>query len=319
MTLVNSAPYDASMGVRVLADDRAALESPAAMRTRMTERGVVHLPSLLDRSRVREVAAAVSDVLVEHGWVRDTTTLEATDQVRVPGQPGFAPVYAALQSIEALHRLVFEPRLFEVVGLLFDEPVFVHPGKVVRVTPRDPEGVRRTRPHQDFSLLQTTPDTVTAWIPLVECPTERGGLALLPGSHRQGFRRPTGKLVDGEYDIFLDGADEESGWESADFQPGDVVLVHGLTVHAALPNRSGSCRISMDSRFQSVADPLVAATLNPNRAAEMPPWEDLTAAWETREWIEVPESVRVHRHPAGTTLEDVLDALVVPPSRFVPS
>lgn len=301
-----------------LQDRSALLGDHEALRVLMGDEGVILLRGVLDLAALGAVRDAIGTVLAGAGWTTDSTTLAATPSVRSPGQPGFGEVYAQVQAFEAVHRLVFDTALPDVVAGLFDEDVFVHPGKVVRMMPPDPGGAIRTRPHQDFPVLQTTADTVTCWTPLVPCPPALGGLMLRPGSHRDGYLEPDGEGF-GPYPVFLAVSDDEPGWATTTYEPGDVVLFHGLTVHASLPNTTDRLRLSMEFRFQSVADPIMAATLRPNRASEVPPWDVLTDGWSTRRWVEAPPGVEVVRPGAGTTFDELLRDLTVPPSRFVSS
>ncbi len=306
------------MDVESLRDSAELIGDPGALRAVMREDGVVFLRGVLDPTEIESVRDSVMNVLDAGGWTTDPNSLQATAAARSPGQPGFGNVYKQIQSIEAVHRFVFDSPLPALVGSLFDEDVFVHPGKVVRVAPPDPDGSVRTQPHQDFAVLQTTSDTITCWWPMVSCPPERGGLMVRPGSHRGGYVQPDGKGY-GPYPVFLAVGGDEPGWATTTFEPGDVLLFHGLTVHASLPNTTTQFRLSMEARFQSVADPIMAATLRPNRPREIPDWPSLTDGWSSTAWVEAPPEVEVVRPPAGTTFDQLLRELTVPPSRFVDS
>ena len=52
-----------------------------------------------------------------------------------------------------------------------------------------------------------------------------------------------------------DDVPEDRPWAGADYEPGDVLLVHCLTLHRALPNRdpAGQLRLSADFRFRPEA------------------------------------------------------------------
>jgi len=83
----------------------------------------------------------------------------------------------------------------------------------------------------------------TSWVPLGEVPRSLGGLAVQPGSQR-GNRvryRPLAHL--------------ESGWVTTDYEPGDVLVFHCLTTHAALPNRESRMRFSAEYRWQLADQP----------------------------------------------------------------
>jgi ectoine hydroxylase-related dioxygenase (phytanoyl-CoA dioxygenase family) len=81
-------------------------------------------------------------------------------------------------------------------------------------------------------------DMLTTWIPLADVPAALGGLAVRPGGHRERPRQP--RLLNGT----------ERRWASTDYRPGDVIIFHCLTPHAALPNTGRRLRLSADCRWQ---------------------------------------------------------------------
>jgi hypothetical protein len=84
---------------------------------------------------------------------------------------------------------------------------------------------------------------LTTWVPLAEVPAVLGGLAVRPGGHRDKPRRP--RLLTGT----------ERGWETTDYCPGDVIIFHCLTPHAALPNTGHQLRLPADFRWQQPSHP----------------------------------------------------------------
>ena len=89
----------------------------------------------------------------------------------------------------------------------------------------------------------TLPSRSTTWIPLADVPVELGGLAVRPGGHRERPRQP--RLLSGG----------ERGWATTDYRPGDVIIFHCLTPHAALPNAGRRLRLSGDFRWQQPGRP----------------------------------------------------------------
>jgi ectoine hydroxylase-related dioxygenase (phytanoyl-CoA dioxygenase family) len=84
-----------------------------------------------------------------------------------------------------------------------------------------------------------------AWLPLVPCPPELGGLALAPGTHRAGLLPHEGEHGEAGIRTSLGAR-----WATGELEPGDVVLFHGLTVHCALLNTTQDrVRLSCDYRF----------------------------------------------------------------------
>ncbi len=101
------------------------------------------------------------------------------------------------------------------------------------------------------------------WIPLGDCPRERGGLAYLEGSHHwvmAGEREGTLKMPAASITAGLPGlADErDARWLVTDHEVGDVVVHSAHVVHAALDNtdRQGTMRLSTDIRYQWLSEPI---------------------------------------------------------------
>jgi ectoine hydroxylase-related dioxygenase (phytanoyl-CoA dioxygenase family) len=54
-----------------------------------------------------------------------------------------------------------------------------------------------------------------------------------------------------------DGVIPDDAWATTDYFPGDVLVLNPFTPHASMPNRSNRCRVTLDTRIQSAADPRV--------------------------------------------------------------
>ena len=119
----------------------------------------------------------------------------------------------------------------------------------------------------------------TAWMPLGDCPVEKGGLTVAAGSHDRGildFRVGTGP---GGMEI---DAPADCPWVGGDFRAGDVLLFTDTTVHMALPNRSAELRLSMDARYQRAGDPVAELSLRPY--ANLFTWEEVYAGWRSERY-----------------------------------
>lgn len=265
------------------------------LRAALRRDGYLLLRQLLPPDAVEEVGADVAGVLADAGWLSDLDTLAPAIPPVRQGDPGYLDIYRRVWALESLHRLANEPALYGVARRITADKVFLHPAKVARLAFPDQSARHHTEPHQDFALLSATPDVLTTWIPLVDCPVGRGGLSVLAGSHRRGFVRP-----EPGNSIFLPSVVDEDGWVTTDYRVGDVVLFHGWTIHAGLPNRSSSLRLSLDCRYQSVEEPVRPFVLQPHLGGR---WEDVTRGWSTTRWLEVPPDLTLERMP-GNTLEE---------------
>ena len=101
--------------------------------------------------------------------------------------------------------------------------------------------------HYDYGVSGVQ-DMLTSWIPLMDIPVRIGGLAVQPGGHLG--RRPPRPL-----------SETEPGWATTSYEPGDAIIFHCLTPHAALPNRGSALRISGDFRWQRVGQPAPAEVI----------------------------------------------------------
>jgi putative sterol carrier protein len=177
--------------------------------------------------------------------------------------------------------------------------VFTHPRKVGRlVWPNSMSTTPGIYVHQDF-VVEGVPDMFTSWVPLVDCPAELGGLAILTGSQNHGIVARLGQV---------DPADD--AWAGTDYRVGDVLVFHCLTAHGALPNRTTALRLSVDYRWQSAGTPLPADALKPHLLGSIPDWDELAADWRTRAWITPPPELTIVERTGG-------ESCTVPPSGFV--
>ncbi len=219
----------------------------AALRRRLADDGYLYLRGLLRPADVRAAYDGVRAELSLGGW---------TDGDGHPAGPQRAltirdalndPSFRAAVASRGLNRLPYLPALRAVVRLILGAAAFSYPAKVLRtVYPEPPSKVTRGRYiHQDFAVSGVQ-DMLTTWLPLMDIPASLGGLAVLPGSHLGPPQRPRLLRAD------------EPGWATTDYRPGDVLLFHCLTSHAALPNHADRLRISADFRWQAADQPAPA-------------------------------------------------------------
>jgi hypothetical protein len=155
----------------------------------------------------------------------------------------FADVgYRRILADAAFNKIPFVGPLPELMRQILGPTGFCYPLKFPRIVypaamvPRQPGNVI----HKDYKCVQ---DMFTTWVPLGSVPRSLGGLAVQPGSQRSTRvrYRPLNHL--------------ERGWVTADYEPGDVLVFHCLTTHAALPNREERMRISAEYRWQLADQP----------------------------------------------------------------
>lgn len=276
--------------------------------------GMAHVRSFIDPADIAALAGAVSQTLEALGWARPASLQPG----RCPGfgDVGFAAGYAQIQGLELFHRLACDPRLTGLMSALLGGPVFAHPNRQLRITlPDAPDRQFHTRPHQDFPVFRVAADVLTAWIPLHACDDQRSSLRILRGSHREGYIRPAD--FGDSRGVYVDVPPDDSRWVKLSCEPGDVIVFHGFTVHAAGPNRTNLLRLSAVYRYQRCDDPLLAGLQLPHGSPEVPGWPDLTSHWSSAEWVKVPAGVTIVNDQVGRPSQQALRELSAPPSRLL--
>jgi hypothetical protein len=265
--------------VRELVDSLALQADQAGLRQRLAEDGYLFFRRLLRPADVQAAHDSVRAELTLGGWTRTTRSPAGPRRTTGVREALDDPSFRAALASRGLNRLAYLPALRGLVRLILGAGAFCYPVKVLRVEyPDQRVAVTRSRHvHQDFGISGVQ-DMLTTWLPLMDIPPQLGGLAVLPGSHLGPPQRP--RLL----------PPDEPGWATTDFRPGDVLLFHCLTAHAALPNHADRIRISADFRWQAADQPAPAELVlrpaaegYPRRGGEAELYSALLAAepwWE---------------------------------------
>jgi len=222
-----------------LADSMALRDDPAALGRQLAADGYLFFRGLLPAADVRAAADAVLAALRGGGWV-DERGIPSAGRRALNVRDAFGdPAFRTAVTSPAFNRIPYLGQLRQLIRLILGPRAFSYPVKVLRaVYPERLPGVARGRyVHQDYAVSGVQ-DMLTTWVPLMEIPVQLGGLAVRRGSH---LGPPLPPRVLGR---------DERGWATAHYQPGDALVFHCLTSHAALSNRSASLRLSGDFRWQ---------------------------------------------------------------------
>ena len=200
------------------------------------------LRGLLPAAQVRAAGEMVAAALQTGGWTAAGSPL--LGQAAGPQEAMADPAYRTAVLSLAFNALPYMGPLRGTVRRILGPEAFSYPVKVLRaVAPESPaERTRGRYIHCDY-MGSGVQDMLTTWVPLAEVPAVLGGLAVRPGGHRDKPRRP--RLLTGT----------ERGWGTTDYCPGDVIIFHCLTPHAALPNTGHQLRLSADFRWQQPSLP----------------------------------------------------------------
>lgn len=262
------------------------LNDPQGLREKAEREGYLFFKGLVPRAVVLEVRRQILSILDKRGYldrsyplldgVTDPDAIHrlSAEDVAWNGVGVPEDVYREVQQLEAFHALAHEPGLLKLYETLFGEAAFPHPRNIGRIM-LPHQGLKATPSHQDFLHIQGAEQTWTCWMPLGDAPRELGSLSILEGSHNAGLLGVTDAPGAGGLESILCNLDYE--WVAGDYEAGDLVTFHSLTVHKAMPNLlPNRVRLSADMRFQPVGQPIEPRSLVPHGPFE---WSELYAGW----------------------------------------
>ena len=265
--------------MRPFLDSTDISDQPSELNTRMQRDGYLFIRGLLPPDALESLRLQMIGIARDAGWVDRDSPLEKgvanLDRFCVEPEPKYMQVYEHFYRLEEFHAVQHHPSLLGLVEGLAGEPVMPHPRIIGRII--FPQREAYTTPaHQDFVAVQGAVDTYTAWIPLSDVPPQLGGLQLAAGSHLSGVYDFRPALGAGGLEI----VDPLAGrWVNTPFEQGDVLLFHSMTAHKGLPNTTDILRLSLDARFQRIADPIEAGCLEPHSQPNS--WEKIYADWSS--------------------------------------
>jgi len=238
--------------VRPLEDATPRLGDPAALRAAIERDGYLFVRGLAPLEYVVRLRRLILEHAQRVSWLDPTAPIDhahVRSDLRIGDYqvPEWMALQARLQTSAELWDVGDAPAVHRLLTTTFGRPSFLYLGmNTCRVVSPHPE--LAARPHQDAHYVRTLGDFATVWVPLGDCPTRLGPLAIWPGSHRRGLRPHHGVgIVDGGVDM---DDETEAVWHSADFAIGDAVVLTRHVIHCSLPNASDhTLRLSVDLRY----------------------------------------------------------------------
>jgi 1-deoxypentalenic acid 11beta-hydroxylase len=241
-----------SLGSFRVAND--LLDRPDRLKALLAEEGYLFFRAGLDLDEVLSVKRDLVDALAKQGVVKPGATepvwtgagLDRIDDV-------------ALYSLSSYQELS-EGSARRLAERVFGEPAFMFKNPNIRYSLPD-HSQYVTPAHQDRFFIRGTTTFCTLWIPLMHLDESMGGLVVAAGSHKRGLREHAEQ--EDVYSYVFKGrrqkgvrlAEIDEPGLTAEYQPGDALLFHNLTLHWALPNRSDRIRLSIDTRAQPATAP----------------------------------------------------------------
>lgn len=270
------------------------LDDAETLRARLAEDGYLFLRGLLPRQTILDVRARLLDKAQQGGWLAENSPIAAGIANRTAAckdpEPRYLSVFRNLWSDEALHRLRIDPAVLALFDRIFGERALAHPMFVQRnIFPHSESFDFTTGIHQDRVHIGGA-TSFAMWMPLGDCPREMGSLAVAAGSHAAGILPTKVGSGAGGMDIAVP---IPGTWVTGDFSAGDALIFQDVTVHKALPNRTGCIRMSFDARYQKLSEPIADVNLVPYAGCGS--WEEVYAGWSSREgqyyWKDLPLTV----------------------------
>lgn len=185
---------------------------------------------------------------------------------------------ARIYRLEALHSFVRHPDVrSRMSALLGTDDILLHPNIVPRVVfPKSGIEIRPSNQHQDHTAFQGTRAALTCWLPLHECTTADGVVAVAVGSHTKG-RYLFGPAPGGGIEI---QAPSDLTWHVGDVARGDALFFFATTLHRTVPNSSTRLRLSLDFRYQAACEPACAPYFCDHAIVVDEPWGEVCRHFE---------------------------------------
>ncbi len=267
-----------------LRDSRDIADSPDAIRQRMAEDGYLFLPGILDREKLQEARAVITDRLASEGLLDPnypSNEAVARKDLNITFRPDLA------QNNPPLEHVLYDGAMMAFYERFFGEPVRHYDFTWFRATGPGNNAL----PHCDVVYMgRGTFDVLTAWTPLADIALEDGVLAILEGSHLKRdllsdyLKRDVDtycengpnaqKIASGEMSWEWNGVLDPDApalrqwlggrWLTSEFRMGDLLTFTMGTVHASFDNKSDKIRLSSDSRYQRLSEPADERWIGPN-------------------------------------------------------
>jgi ectoine hydroxylase-related dioxygenase (phytanoyl-CoA dioxygenase family) len=172
-------------------------------------------------------------------------------------------LYDAVRKLPAYFAIAAAPQIWSLVSRCMgtDLPGWYAQGSGIRMD-HPGEDTYLSPWHQEYPTHLGSLDMLVLWIPIVPVDETVGSVIFCPGSHRGGLM-PV--YLDDPLNAGRNGskATEIADLErhlrrypetSIDTEPGDALILHGLTLHRSRPNRSTRTRWSMQLRYFNYRD-----------------------------------------------------------------
>jgi hypothetical protein len=220
------------------------LDDQTALTAFYEENGYLLFRELLNPDSIVRARDEVLAVIAGHGIVEPGDPTGKWTGKPVPYGLEWSDDFVGIGS-----RLIEHPDNLAVIEKLLGEKPCLVPN--VQYRTYAPGGMV-TKVHQDGHFSPGIEEYKPVWTTLTPLPREKGGVAIAVGQHKQGSLHNLARSA--PFFIPRELVPEDS-WATTDYNPGDVLVLHGYVPHGSLPNTTDMVRVSLDARVQSAAWP----------------------------------------------------------------
>lgn len=252
-----------------------------ALKARLERDGYLFIRGLLPRETILAVRKRLLEKAAAGGWLDPSEPAESgiahpAAACKDP-EERYMRVFRHLWSDEELHRLRTRPEVVALFERIFGEKPLAHPMFVQRnIFPQRSDFDFTTGIHQDRVHIGGA-TSYAMWMPLGDCPREKGALAVAAGSHKSGILETKVGTGAGGMDISVP---IPGTWVTGAFQAGDALIFSDVTVHKALPNLTREIRQSFDARYQPASQPVADTNMVPYAGCGT--WDEVYKSWSSR-------------------------------------
>lgn len=163
-------------------------------------------------------------------------------------------------------RLLTHPRLLDIVESVIGPEIYSNPVQHTRIKPPadalsgivTDSNIAATTWHQDAGVVNPEADDtdmLTVWLAITDATIENGCLIAERGSHRDDLTLHCPGSAASSTTYIPESIIDRDLVVPLEVEAGGAVLLHKLTEHGSLDNRSNDIRWSFDLRYQPVGQP----------------------------------------------------------------
>lgn len=221
------------------------LDDHTALMRFHDEEGYILLRNVLDPASVEDARKAMFAVMERHGLIEPGATEPVWTGKPFPGGMEESEEFAGIA-----RKLIENPANARLMEKILGEPACILPIVQYRTYP---PGGPITGIHQDGFYSPGIKNYKPVWTTLANCEREVGGLMVAVRQCNRGYFHNMAKTPS----PIPAGIIPDDSWATTDYFPGDVLIINPYAPHASRPNTSIRCRVTIDTRVQSAAQPRV--------------------------------------------------------------